>query len=183
MGRPVSSIDDRSIHLLYGEGLSDAAFLSHLKSVFISRGVGFQIKADGDDGGDPTHILRKCINYRRRAEFASRTVLIDTDRPWDRETVLALAEQENVRMLPSQPCLEGLLLRILGKAVPSSSRDCKRIFQREHLSELKMMSAANYQPLFPRDLLTARAGEIPTLAALIRFLETGEAPETILPDA
>jgi len=182
MARPVSSTRDRQIHLLYGEGPSDAAFLRHLHSLFAPRGEGFQIKTDGNEGGDPVNVLRKCIRYRRCAEYTSRTVLVDTDRPWCPEGVVARARKEGIALLPARPCIEGLLLHILDQQVPPTSGECKRVFHREHMPEAKMMNHRNYQPKFPVDLLASRAPEIPTLAALIRFLESGDPPSTILPN-
>ena len=86
-------------------------------------------------------------------------------------------------MLPSRPCLEGLLLEILGKPVPASSAECKRVFHRDHLTEARMMNHRNYEALFPEELLLSRAERIPTLAAIIHLLKTGKPPETTLPDA
>jgi len=182
MARPVRSVENLRIHLLYGEGPSDAAFLTFLKMIFTPRGAGFQIKTDGDDGGDPANVLHRCIHYRRRADFASRTVLVDTDRPWCPAEVVARARREDVRMLPSRPCLEGLLLEILGQPVPTMSIECKRVFHRDHLPEARMMSARSYETLFPQELLVTKAERIPTLAAIIHLLKTGNPPETILPD-
>lgn len=174
MSRPRTSADERPRHLIYGEGPSDAAFLKHLKSLFASRGSGFEIRADGDEGGDPVHVLQKCLNYRGGMEYATRTILMDTDRPWHPQEVIARAGQNKITLLKSEPCLEGLLLSILAQPVPTTARDCKREFHDNWIIESHMLTAASYAKHFPEAVLRERAKTIPTLDALIRIMEGGE---------
>jgi hypothetical protein len=180
MSRPRSSAEPIPRHLIYGEGPSEEAFLCFLKATFVRRGSRFEIRTASDEGGDPVHVLRRCLRARGSVEFTSRIILMDTDRPWHPDEVIALAAEENIRLLPSSPCLEGLLLEILEQRPPADSGECKRLIH-AMIPEAKMMDPRDYTPLFPRDLLMERAFEIPTLDALIRFLETGKTPETILP--
>jgi hypothetical protein len=174
MSRPRTSADERPRHLIYGEGPSDAAFLRYLKSLFAPRGSGFEIRADGDEGGDPLHVLRRCLRYRGGSEFTTRTILMDTDLPWHPEEVVARAKGEKITLLKSEPCLEGLLLAILSQPVPGTAKECKREFRGKWITEAAMLSAASYTKHFSEAVLRARGKTIPTLDALIRIMEGGK---------
>jgi len=174
---------DRTLpaHLLYGEGPSEVAFLTHLKCAFHARASGFRVRVDGDEGGDPANVLARALKLPASDSYDARVILIDTDRPWCPTEVIARAAAADIRLLHSAPCLEGLLLRILNLPVPASTRECKRSIYSNHLPEAKLLDPRTYQPLLPPDRLAEAAERIPTLAALIRFLQTGDPPETILP--
>lgn len=177
MSRPRSSADDRPRHLIYGEGPSDVAFLKYLKSVFASRGTGFEIRADGDEGGDPVHVLRKCLNYRGGTEYSTRTILMDTDLLWHPTDVVERAAKAGISLLPSTPCLEGLLLAILDQRIPGSSRECKREIHQNWIPENLMLTPAAYEKHFPEPHLRARASAVPVLGALIQLMEHGKPPQ------
>lgn len=170
-------------HLLFGEGPTEIAFLRHLKTLFHPRGGGFRITVDGDQGGGPANILAECIAVSGIAAYHHRVILMDTDLPWDGNEVIHQATAAGIDLLGSDPCIEGLLLRTLGHPVPATAEACKRQIRDALPPGIRLTDPRSYPRFLPEEILLEAQEQIPALATLIRFLQTGESPETALPDA
>jgi hypothetical protein len=170
-------------HLLYGEGPTEIAFLQHLKALFHPRGGGFRITIDGDQGGGPTNVLDECISVCGVSAYEHRVILMDTDLPWHGEEVIAKASAKRIQLLGSEPCIEGLLLRILGQTAPATSDACKRQLREWLPAGTRLTDPRSYARFMPEEILLSAKDQIPTLATIIKFLQTGTAPETTPPDA
>src|SRR5690606_4947536 len=114
-------------------------------------------------GGGPENVLSVAKKHWRRFEYdrvMSRcVVLMDTDKTWS-SAVVANAKRMNIRLVPSRPCLEGLLLRILGKETPkgpSAAKRCKRLF----LDDFGASRRATFAKHFPRPVLEEARLRIP----------------------
>ena len=80
-----------------------------------------------------------------------------------------LAKSKRLQILESTPCLEGLLLKILGEHVPDTSKLCK-----EQLGVKlpgRLTSQEDYKSKFPKRLLDARRDDVPELGRLLSFLQ------------
>lgn len=170
-------------HLLFGEGPTEIAFLQYLKSLFHPRGGGFRITVDGDQGGGPANVLAECLSISGVASYHHRFVLMDTDLPWHGEEVIAKASAKRIQLLGSEPCIEGLLLRILGQPVPATSDSCKRQLREFLPAGTRLTDPRSYPRFLSEEILLSARDRVPALDTIIRFLQTGTPPQTILPDA
>lgn len=148
--------------LIVVEGKTDAAFLKHLK-IHFGRDSGSRITVKSPPGNSDA-VLKSAIDSFEA--FDRRVALYDNDRP-PQEKHLKAAHRKKIQILTCTPCIEGLLLEILGENPSSISADCK--------SRLKMRIGQSlthlqtYQRHFSKELLIERASEIELLAQILRL--------------
>ncbi len=153
--------------LLIGEGTTEKAFLLHLKSLYVIRGCGIKATIRTAHGKGPDHVVRHTARVCRNASFDQVVVLLDTDIEMS-ATIKRKAKSNKIRVIGSTPCFEGLLLRILGEHVPSTSKQCKAQMGKK-LPE-RLTRQEDYQSKFSRELLDARRDDVPELGALLDCL-------------
>lgn len=77
-------------------------------------------------GKGPEHVITHAITCKKCDSYDFVIVLLDTDLPWPKKhTQKAL--NAGINLLGSNPCLEGLLLDILGRAKSNSNKVCKEL--------------------------------------------------------
>lgn len=108
--------------LLVGEGHAEKAFLSHLKSIF-SNGK-FKVSIVNAGGKGPEHIISHAISCKKCDGYDFVIVLLDTDLPWPK-THVQRAMAAGINLVGSEPCLEGLLLDLLGNNKSDNNNGCK----------------------------------------------------------
>lgn len=104
------------------------------------------------------------IRQLRNAAYDRVVTLLDTDIPLS----VAAAKHAKVRKIQvvgSNPCVEGLLLEILGKPVPTTSPECKIRCEETIQADLKLQKS--YAALFPKALLNRRKNAIDALGLLL----------------
>ncbi len=106
--------------LFVGEGAHEVAFLSHLKNLFVLRGCGLHVKIKNARGKGALHVVEWAVKQIRSAAYDTCAVLVDTDTDFTPE-VAKIAKKNKIILLKSEPCLEALLLRVLGKKCTSQS--------------------------------------------------------------
>ncbi|ACS83872.1 RloB domain-containing protein [Musicola paradisiaca] len=111
--------------LLVGEGHAEKAFLSHMKSLF-SNGK-FKITVVTAGGKVPEHVITHAISCKKCDGYDFVIVLLDTDLVWPKSHVQR-AMSAGINLIGSDPCLEGLLLEVIGREKAESNRACKEIF-------------------------------------------------------
>jgi hypothetical protein len=111
--------------LIVGEGHDDAAFLVHVKSLFITRGCGLSVTIKNAQGKGAKHVVEYTIGQKSNAAYDHVATLLDTDTDWT-DTVRAHAENNDIVVPRSEPCLEAVLLRVLGKKDQGNSNKLKR---------------------------------------------------------
>jgi hypothetical protein len=148
--------------LIVGEGDTDVAFIKHLKRLYNVRGCGVSVTVRNAHGHGPENVID--VTRRQIGDYDRRAALLDTDMEWTAQ-VKETAKSKRIEMLPSDPCLEGLLLKIQEKSVPYRSDLCKKTFVHDDLK-----SRTWYQNRFPQELLEERRAKIPTLGRLIELL-------------
>ena len=153
--------------LLVGEGKTDSAFLKHIKSLYISRGSGVTATIRNAHGKGPDHVVNYGIRQRRTADFDRVIALLDTDLEMS-AVVRKRAKSKKIQIIKAEPCLEGLLLKILGEHVPNTSADCKA--QMGNILPARLTSPIDYQAIFPKNLLDERRGNVPELGRLLDCL-------------
>ncbi len=151
--------------LLVGEGKTDCAFLKYIKSLYIGRGCGVSVKVRNAHGKGPDYMVGYTIG-QCNADYDRIAVLLDTDLQMSTAT-RKRAKRRKIQVIGSTPCIEGLLLKILGKHVPETSAECKG--QRGVTLPAQLTRPENYQEHFPRDLLDDRRGQVPELDELLKL--------------
>lgn len=109
--------------LLVGEGYAEKAFLSHLKSLF-SNGK-FKVTVITAGGKGPEHIITHAISCKNCDGYDFVIVLLDTDLCWPK-VHKERAISAGINLVGSQPCLEGLLLDVIGKPKANTNSGCKK---------------------------------------------------------
>ena len=153
--------------LLVGEGATDSAFLKHIKSLYISRGSGVSAKIRNAHGKGPDHVVDYAIRQCRNAAYDRVVALLDTDLEIS-PTVRRRAKSKKIQIIGASPCIEGLLLKILGEHVPATSVECKTRIGDILLARLTVPD--DYQVSFPKDLLDGRRDDVSELGRLLDYL-------------
>ena len=117
--------------LIMCEGITDKRFAERLKQIFNKRGNGVSVRIDEAGGGGPKSAIMAAINHA--GQFDKKYVFIDSDLPIPADA-LAAARRKDMLINMSKPlCLEGFLLRLLGKACEiNDSKHAKLIFNQTY---------------------------------------------------
>jgi len=107
--------------LLIGEGLHDEAFLTHIKHHCAPRGSGLVVTVKNARGKGALNVVNFAIRQRKNVDYDACAVLVDTDTDYN-ENVEILAKNNRIRLIASDPCIEALLLRSIGKRLGKASQ-------------------------------------------------------------
>lgn len=172
MARTIREV--KRTRLVYGEGAVEGEFLHHLHRCYFSRSGIWSVKADHGVGGSPESILRSVLQRLERTEFDEVYLLLDTDRPWS-DALKDRAAEYNVRLIGSDPCIEGLFLRILAHRPGKWEKDCqnaKRIFYGEYARRKREnIDSQCCEKLFRPDVLEISRKSVALLDSLIMLFE------------
>ena len=153
--------------LLVGEGTTDWAFLKYINSLYIIRGCGVSAKVLNARGKGPDHVVGYAIRQRQNAAYDRVVALLDSDLEIS-PVAHKRARSKKIQIIRAKPCIEGLLLKILGKYVPATSAVCKARVGNTLPARLKVPE--DYQASFPKDLLDERRDDVPELGKLLDYL-------------
>ncbi len=151
---------------MVGEGKSDCAFLNHLKTLYVSRGCGTRVKIKNAHGKGPMNVVNFAIRQCREIAYDHVVTLFDSDLELD-PSLRRSAVNHNIQLVISAPCLEGLLLKILGEHVPNSSDQCKALLGKS-LPD-RILEQDDYRETFPKSLLETRRVRVPELNKLLNY--------------
>jgi hypothetical protein len=155
----------RKTALLIGEGNTDVAFVKYLMELYNARGRGVACTVRCAYGKGPEYIMALPSRYERTADYDHKAVPLDTDIPWPEKNV-ADARSRRIELLPCTPCLEWLLLDVLGKPIRNNATDCKRAVK---VLGIDLLRSDCYKRHFPKSLLDTRSCCILTLRRLIEI--------------
>jgi hypothetical protein len=153
--------------LIYGEGYGEQAFLKHIRRLYTSDGNGHSLTVGNARGKGARNVIDSAIKDPRRQSHDLTAALFDTDTDWD-ASVATRAESRGIELLPSEPCLEGWLLRVHGVARDCSSQEHKEEFRRRFEGDVH--DDAVLERHFPKERLDAARKAVPVLDALLRLL-------------
>lgn len=153
--------------LLVGEGLGDYSFACHVKLLYWPHEMDLACTIKKGQGGGPTGVLE--YTARRPGAFDKKVSLFDGDLGLSQED-RRYAKANRIEMLIPDPAIEGLLLSILGKPVPSQTKSCKRQLAR-HCPDMTNLN--HLQKVFPKSVLDAAASQVTAarLNVLRRLIE------------
>lgn len=150
-----------------GEGEAEKAFLQHIKSIYGVGSLKLSIKSAGGKG--PDNVLNDAISTLENCKCDKVAVLLDTDLPWPPK-LRKIAQKLDIELIGSKPCLEGLLLTILGQPhpTPSNNKTCKqklhpKLTGKETLKE-------SYQKAFSKNVLDQACKSVEPLKRVIQLI-------------
>jgi len=100
--------------LIVGEGQDEVAFLNHVKQFPGVRGNGWQITIRNAKGKGAAHVIDVARRHSQIADYDGVAAWFDTDTDWNVQAE-RVASKHRIQVVKSEPCLEALLLRVLGK--------------------------------------------------------------------
>ncbi len=153
--------------LIVGEGAVEEAFLTHAKRLYVPRGCGLSVKVTNAHGKGAGHVVDWTIRQMANSQYDSVAVLLDTDTGWT-PTVEKRARQKKICVLQSTPCIEAVLLRILGQSDAGDSRALKKRFAPYVNNE--STNPDQYLKHFGDTVLAARRRTEPAIDALLTLL-------------
>ncbi len=154
--------------LVVGEGASEVTALQHLKRLYLPRdcGISAMIRDAGGKGG--AQVLDYAIAYRNGNRGFARTIaLLDTDTDWS-QAHRARARRERITVVESQPCLEAVLLDVVGRAGERTTEEHKRLFRQ--VFGHPAHEPAIYDKYFCAEVLEEAKARVDTMRALLRAL-------------
>ncbi len=157
--------------LVVGEGETEKAFLQYLKYIYIKREDGIFAKVECAHGGGPECVIIHSIKLNPR-HYDRAFVLLDKDRPCH-ASYLKKAKTKKLELVWCDPCIEGLLLKILKPVFNSSihkTSECKRLFEDNYLDANEKLLPKQYERYFPRGLLEDRRHQVPELEKILMYL-------------
>jgi len=158
----------RKTLLVVGEGDSEVAFIKHLRQIYCANGAGVSVTVRNAHGKGPDNVIHTAIALKRSGGYDQVAALLDTDLLWS-PTIRKAAEKSRIALVGSTPCLEGLLLAVLGVQVPERSDQCK---DELHLRVgSRMLDADDYQAPFSRVVLQGARSRVPSLDLLLKLIE------------
>ena len=156
--------------MFVGEGEAEQAFLSHLRSLYGTGNPKVTVKSAGGKG--PNNILNEAVSTKDATGYDSAAVLMDTDLDWS-TALKKRAKANKIELIGASPCLEGLLLDILGvkHPNPSSNATCKA--KLHPMLDGKETDKSSYGKIFTKDLLQNARKKVQELNDIIQLIETG----------
>lgn len=154
--------------LVVGEGDSEVAFLKHLKTLYCSGHLGVSATINNAHGKGPFNVIDHTARQARTYGYDRRVALLDTDIAWT-DKLKKDARKSRIEMVGSSPCLEGLLLSILGMNPPELSLECKRSIKQA--IGVDLTDRLSYTEHFSKTVLEAARQRIAELDRLLQFFE------------
>jgi hypothetical protein len=161
-------ISQRKTLLAVGEGKGDAAFLRHLRVLYCSDGNGVHVTVRSANGKGPGNVISTAIGILRTQSYDKKLCLLDTDIDWTNQNKTD-AKRKRIELVGSTPCLEGLLLEILGRPTQDRSEKCKQ--QLRVITGKDMFEAEDYIENFQFAHLQNARRNIAELDKLLRLFE------------
>ena len=155
--------------LLVGEGYDEEAFLKYLKSQFVGRDAGLEVKIKTAKGKGAKHVIEWTIRQAKQADYDKVAALLDTDTDWTL-AVQNKAKVENIIVLTSDPCFEAMLLRLIGVTPEIDTKKLKKQFE-PYVNGVSTMPE-NYAINFNSDALKNKRHKEKTIDELLKLLKT-----------
>ena len=164
----------RTTVFIYCEGKTEHLFVKHLKDLYLVRGTR-QVTLKKGTGGDISTFISETLKNATIRDYDGKYILLDADRrsKKERELLAKSAQDDNIQLIWQIPCLEGVLLKILGDREVENQESfvCKKNFKRKYLAGNMILSEPLLKKLLPKGVLDAKRKSIPELDLLIYSIE------------
>ncbi len=152
--------------LIVGEGRHEECFLQHVKALYVPRGCGLTVTIGNARGKGARHVIDWTARQVSNKAYDKVAALLDTDTDWS-PAVAAIARKKRIVVLKSEPCLEALLLRVLGRA-PAGDADSLKRQLRAIIGD--PADKKSYAALFAASILEASRNREPAIDDLLMLL-------------
>lgn len=154
-----------------GEGFAEKAFILHLRSIYGSGKLKVTPKSAGGKG--PDNVISDALGTLANTRCDYVVALLDTDLDWPVHLANEAAAK-NIVLIGSTPCLEGLLLKTLGKKMPKPplSGACKK--KLHPLLSGKETCKESYEELFTKEVLDRASQKVPEVERMIALISGAE---------
>ena len=159
----------RKTVLLCCEGKADQSFVAYLRSTYTSgrpESPHVTPKQAGGKGGN--NVISTLVGELRCSEPDRVVALLDGDAP-PTASKRREAKSKGIELIVLEPCLEGLLLKILGHSVPTSSGSCKEKLKK--IDRRQPTDMAFYAQHFAKEVLDKARAVVCELDALLQLFE------------
>lgn len=156
----------RHTTLIVVEGDTELALVNYLKGL-CGRNCGTRVTPENAHGGSGDVVLKLAIKLSK--PFDVSACLYDTDRAPKVKKSIRKAKQLGIIEIQSTPCIEALLLEILGKKVPATTDECKRAMQQIVGSD-SLTDVSTFEKYFPQDLIERQRANVSQLDALLGLI-------------
>lgn len=153
--------------LLVGEGYHEKAFLNHLKQLYAPRGCGLSVAVKSAGGKSAKHIIEWTTRQIANTAYDNVAVMLDTDTDWS-PALAKQAKAKRIQVLPSEPCFDGLMLRLLGKHPVGDSAELKKLLA-PYLNN-DPTEQQSYVAHFGKACLEAGRKNEPSIDALLKLI-------------
>ena len=155
----------RKTVLLCCEGKADQAFIAYLRATYTAGRPGApHVKPKKAGGKGSNNVIDTLLGAAKCSQPDKLVALLDGDLP-PSDAKRREAERKNVELIVLTPCLEGLLLNILGQPVPGSSQECKD--RLKQIDSRDPFDPGFYAQNFPKNLLDRARSRVAELDALL----------------
>ena len=157
--------------LIYGEGVDEKRLGDYFKGLYKRSGIKFHCEAGS--GGSSVHVVNSAKKFCSNKAYDYKVVVFDGDCETTNEAI-NLAEKNKFIPIVFNPCLEGMLLELLGMSVSDSSR-CgpnKSALIAKLGDAIHNLSTSSLERHFPKDGVEQYAKNItkPNSIALCKLL-------------
>ncbi|MFI3270585.1 MAG: hypothetical protein R3Y11_00545 [Pseudomonadota bacterium] len=172
-------------HFIDGEGKADKKFLGYLKMLYRNQQTTISVTigrayVEGNGGSSYDVVLKAarvaCKDYDKLYVLLDSDILTNScDEIIDLVKKSRGAKSLGLHSLKAGtysciiaiPCLEGLLLSLLGETPPHDTAQCKRRFQELIGKEAHKLNDRDWEKHFPKDLIEQKREAIPAINQLI----------------
>lgn len=157
--------------LVVCEGDAEVAFVRHVKQTY-SESLGRSVQEINAHGGGGKHVLDTAHRRANNRDHDKVVLLLDTDAGWgDAERAKArnsrVGRRGKLDVIESEPCLEALLLKILGIETEGNTQHFKRTFKAITGCEAH---EPQWMERLTREVLDGARARVPKLAALMNHM-------------
>lgn len=155
----------RNTVLLCCEGKADQVFIAYLRTTYTAGRPGApHVKPKPAGGKGSNNVIDTLLGEAKCSQPDKLVALLDGDLPPSiakrRE-----AERKHVQSIILTPCLEGLLLKILGQPVQNTCQECKD--RLKQIDSREPFETGFYAQNFPRALLDQARKKVAELDELL----------------
>ncbi|MEJ6022256.1 hypothetical protein [Ramlibacter sp. PS4R-6] len=121
----------RPTALLMGEGDAEEIFLKRIRELYTADRKGCNVRVQSAGGKGAGNVVDHAIRYQRaNGAFDVAAAFFDTDTDWN-DDVRARGEKAGIVLIAVEPCLECMLLRLVGLHKECSTAEHKKRFEKE----------------------------------------------------
>jgi hypothetical protein len=156
--------------LFIGEGNAEEFFLRHLKSIYVQRGSGVEVKIRNAHGKGAGNVID--VAHRQPYAYSVKAALLDTDTDWTERTQ-SKARKQKIHVFACTPCIEMVFLTMHKAPVGGlTTAQLKAAFEKKFGTSASDPSV--YQTHFNHALIEKAKSHTPHIQEIIELMKNGK---------